>query len=91
FVYQGVYWHNRIGTQLALLLLGQNFVDVAIYAADAQARALPLLGGNKVFHDWHRILSQLGMLESAPVVAGVLYLLAVVTWVVMLIVPRWIQ
>ena len=46
FVYQGLYWSNRIGTQLALLLLGQNFVDVSIYAADAQARALPLLGGS---------------------------------------------
>ena len=55
---------------LALLLLGQNFVDVSIYAADAQARALPLLGGDRVFHDWHRLLSQFGLLEATPVIAG---------------------
>lgn len=44
FVFQGAYWSNKLGTQLALLLLGQNFVDVSVYAADAQARALPLIG-----------------------------------------------
>ena len=90
FVYQGVYWSNRVGTQLSLLLLGQNFVDVSVYAADAQARSLPLLGGDRVFHDWHVILSNLGMLEAAPVVAGALYGLAFVAWGLMLIVPRWI-
>ncbi len=87
FVYQGVYWGNRIGTQLALLLLGQNFVDVSVYAADAQVRALPLLGGDRVFHDWWVILSNLRMLEATPVVAGALFALAFVTWGVMLAVP----
>ena len=91
FVYQGLYWSNRIGTQLALLLLGQNFVDVSIYAADAQARALPLLGGDRVFHDWHRLLSQFGLLEATPVIAGTLFALAFVAWGAMLLVPRWIM
>jgi len=90
FVYQGVYWDHRAGTQLSLLLLGQNFVDVAVYAADAEARALPLLGGDRVFHDWHVILSNLGALEAAPVVAGALTALAVATWAVMLVAPRWV-
>ena len=90
FVYQGVYWSNRVGTQLALLLLGQNFVDVSIYAGDAQARALPLLGGDRVFHDWHVVLSNLGLLDATPIVAGVLSGLAFVAWGLMLAVPRWI-
>ncbi len=90
FVWQGVYWRNRIGAQLALLLLGQNFVDVAIYAADAQARVLPLLGGDRVSHDWHVLLSHLGLLEATPVVAGVLYGLALASWAAMLAIPRWI-
>lgn len=88
FVYQGIYWNNRAGTQLSLLLLGQNFVDVSIYAADAQARALPLLGGDAVFHDWHRLLSGFGLLEAAPMVAGTLYALAFVCWALMLAAPR---
>lgn len=91
FVYQGVYWHNRVGTQLSLLLLGQNFVDVSIYAADAQARALPLLGGDRVFHDWHRLLSQFGLLEHTPLIAGTLFALAFVTWGLMLLVPMRIS
>lgn len=90
FVFQGVYWDHRAGTQLSLLLLGQNFVDVSIYAADAQARALPLLGGDRVFHDWHLILGNLGLLEATPLIAGVLYGLAFVAWGAMLIAPRWI-
>ena len=44
FVYQGLYWSNRIGTQLALLLLGQNFVDVSIYAAGL-LEATPAIAG----------------------------------------------
>lgn len=88
FVYQGVYWDHRVGTQLALLLLGQNFVDVSVYAADAQVRALPLLGGDGVFHDWHRLLGGLGLLEATPVIAGTLYALAFVCWAVMLAAPR---
>ena len=90
FVYQGVYWDHRAGTQLSLLLLGQNAVDVSIYAADAQTRALPLLGGDRVFHDWYVILGNLGALEAAPVVAGGFYAFALVCWAVMLIAPRWI-
>lgn len=88
FVYQGVYWNHRAGTQLALLLLGQNFVDVSIYAADAQVRALPLLGGDRVFHDWHRLLGQFGLLEATPAIAGTLYALAFVCWAVMLVAPK---
>ncbi len=90
FVYQGVYWNRRAGTQLALLLLGQNVVDVSVYAADAQARALPLLGGEAVFHDWHRLLSTFGLLDATPVIASLLYGLAFVAWGLMLIAPRWV-
>ena len=88
FVFQGAYWHHRLGTQLALLLLGQNFVDVSVYAADAQARALPLIGNlGPERHDWHNLLSMLGWLEHTPLVAGALYAMAFVCWGLMLAVP----
>ncbi|MGB3543736.1 hypothetical protein [Rubrivirga sp.] len=90
FVYQGVYWNNRVGTQLSLLWLGQSAVGVSIYAADAQARVLPLLGGDNVFHDWHTILGNLSLLEATPIVAGAFYGFAFVCWFVMLIAPKWI-
>ncbi len=88
FVFQGVVWDHKLGTQLALLWLGQSFVDVSVYAADAQARALPLLGGlGPESHDWHNMLSLLGCLEWTPLIAGVLYACAFVCWAAMLAVP----
>src|ERR1017187_4622027 len=44
--------YYRTGIQFTLLWLGQNFVNISVYAADARAQALPLLGGNSVYHDW---------------------------------------
>ena len=88
FVYQGIYWNHRVGTQLALLLLGTDFVCVSIYAADAQARALPLLGGDRSGHDWHNLLAPAGLLEEAPLIGGALVACALVCWTLMLLVPR---
>ena len=87
-VFQGVTWGNKLGTQLALLLLGQNFVDVSLYAADAQARALPLIAGlGPESHDWHNLLAMTGTLAHTPLIAGLIYGLAFVCWGLMLLVP----
>ncbi len=87
-VFQGVYWHNKLGTQLALLWLGQSFVDVSIYAADAQARSLPLIGNlGSESHDWGNMLTMLGWLDHTPLIAGTIYACAFVCWAVMLAVP----
>lgn len=53
----------RTGVQFSLLWLGQNFINISVYAADAQARKLPLLGGDKVYHDWHYMLGEIGILQ----------------------------
>ncbi|MEM1043768.1 MAG: hypothetical protein AAGI91_14220 [Bacteroidota bacterium] len=87
-VFQGVYWNNKLGTQLALLWLGQGFVDVSIYAADAQARSLPLIGNlGPESHDWGNMLTMLGWLDYTPLIAGAFYACAFVCWAVMLAVP----
>jgi len=84
-------WGQRIGTQVSLLWLGQNFVDVSIYAADAQDRALPLLGGlGPESHDWYNILTMSGLLEHTPLIAGAIYFFAFPCWLLMLVVPRWV-
>jgi hypothetical protein len=88
FVFQGIYWHSRVGTQLALLWLGQAFVGVSVYAADAQARALPLIGNlGPEAHDWGNMLTMLGLLEHTSTIAGALYACAFICWGVMLLVP----
>jgi len=88
FVFQGVYWHNKWALQLALLWLGQSFVSVSVYAADAQARALPLIGNlGPESHDWYNMLSMLGALAWTPVIASALYACAFLCWGAMLLVP----
>ncbi len=88
FVFQGVYWSNKLGTQLSLLLLGQNFVDVSVYAADAQRRLLPLIGNlGPESHDWHNLLVMTGLLAHTPLIAGAIYACALVCWGLMLAVP----
>ena len=51
---------------VALFWTGESVTDVAIYVADAKKRALPLLGGDPIGHDWHYLLGQLGLLNWAP-------------------------
>lgn len=84
--------HLKLGLQLSLGWLGQNFVDVAAYAADAQARALPLIGPmGPENHDWWNLLIMQGWLNYTPAIAGTIYALAFVPWAVALVVPRWVS
>jgi hypothetical protein len=54
---------KRFSTQLSMIWLGENLMNISVYAADASAKALPLLGGHKVYHDWNYLLSEINMLE----------------------------
>ena len=85
----GVYfWAHRqtAGTAVAGLWLGENLPNIAHYMADAQAMALPLIGGGT--HDWNYILTRLGLLNhcgpisTAVHVAGWIIMLAAVAWYV---------
>ena len=69
------YWYGqRYYAALVLFWLGQSMLNVSVYAADAQAMALPLLGGEAVTHDWNYILSELGLLSSTPLVGRLIHL-----------------
>lgn len=66
---------------------GQNFIDVSPYIADAQYRALPLIGGGgEESHDWGNLLTMLDALESTQAVAncsfgiGVILIIAALVW-----------
>lgn len=86
----GVGHGHRAGAQGALLWLGQSFVDVSVYAADAPERTLPLLGGlGAAHHDWWWMLIRLGRLAWADEVALVLTAMAIGCWAVMVLLPRW--
>lgn len=51
----------------AVVWLGENLMNVALYVADARAQALPRVGGE--IHDWHWLLSRAGLLEHDAGVA----------------------
>lgn len=59
---------DTFAASLCLWWIGQNFLDIAPYMADARAGQLPLLGGNfghsspYGFHDWEYLLGETGLL-----------------------------
>lgn len=64
---------KKFGTQIFLVWLGENLMNISVYAADARTQKLPLLGGNKVYHDWTWLLSQTEMLEQDQLVGNIFY------------------
>ena len=54
---------------VALFWTGESITDVAVYMADAQRRALPLLDGDGVIHDWNYLLDAVGLLNWAGALA----------------------
>ncbi len=69
------YFFRARGDRLAALLMlawaAESLNNVAVYIYDATRRALPLLGddGSGAGHDWHNILSRLGLLEHTDGIA----------------------
>ena len=60
--------------------VGQNFLNISVYAKDAQAMALPLvsIGGGDAVHDWHYILTKVGLLRWDQAVGNTWYSIGVV-------------
>ncbi|MBI3123552.1 MAG: hypothetical protein HYZ10_04030 [Ignavibacteriales bacterium] len=82
---------TKFGTQAFLVWLGQNLFNISVYAADARAQKLPLLGGNKVYHDWTYILNKLGLIEYDQLVGNIFVILGLAAFVVALVVPMLIK
>lgn len=78
----------KTGVQVALLWLGQNLINISVYAADARAHKLRLLGGNKVLHDWTYLLGQTGLLELDQEVGYFFFGLAILIFMLSLLLPR---
>jgi hypothetical protein len=83
--------YYRTGIQFALLWLGQNFVNISVYAADARAQALPLLGGNSVYHDWHYLLGEINLLEYDQVVGYIIFGIGILVFITAIILPLIIR
>jgi len=90
-VYYFVSHRKNFGTQISLVWLGQNLMNISVYAADAQERALPLLGGNKVYHDWHFLLGSTGLLEYDNQIGMGFYLIGIIFFIIALLIPLFIK
>lgn len=73
------YTKQRLSGAVCLMWVGENLANVSVYAGDAIAMQLPLLGGDSSMHDWHYLLSTTGLLSATPQVAGAIYALGVLT------------
>ncbi len=87
FIY--FFWRNekRIGLQFSMVWLGESMMNVSVYAADARAQKLPLLGGSKVQHDWHYLLGQIGMLEYDTIIGGIFFYSGIAVFILALLIP----
>lgn len=78
------------GTLAGLLWFGQSLINVSVYAADARIQALPLFGPPGALHDWHYLLSKVGLLEYDTAIGLGFYILALLVFVALLLLPlRW--
>ncbi len=77
--------------QIFLVWLGESFINISIYAADARAHKLPLLGGNKVYHDWTYILNETGLILYDYEVGRFFYWLGIISFTLSFLSPLFIK
>lgn len=83
-------WHffrhaYKLGTQISLFWLGHNLINISVYAADARAQQLSLLGNG--YHDWHYLLGRMSLLPYDALIGNVFFSLAVICFIVLLLLP----
>lgn len=81
------FYYNRMTVllQATTVLLGHSFLNIAVYASDARARVLPLLGNGK--HDWFYLLGELGLLEYDNEVGILFFSIGILIFIFALITP----
>ncbi len=75
FFWKGKYYEGAV----CGMWVGENLVNVSVYAGDAIVMQLPLLGGDSVYHDWHYLLSSLHILAWTNTIATTLSTLGLTT------------
>ena len=70
-------WHKKpFSASIVLFWIGENFLDVYVYANDAAVMQLPLLSGvtgsEGGFHDWNYLLTEMNLLDKTALVAKII-------------------
>lgn len=87
FIYYFYSNKKKFGVQISFVYLGENLLNISKYAADAQAQRLPLLGGNKVYHDWNFLLRKMNILEYDSLVGNLFVALAIILFIITILNP----
>ena len=93
-IFAGIMFYRQkdfFAIAIALFWLGTNFAHIAPYAADARAQLLPLVSPfpEAPGHDWHYLLSSLGLLRQDQLVGGGFRVIGVLTMGASLLVSVW--
>lgn len=70
---------DYFSASLLLFWVGQNLLNVSVYASDAIDMNLPLLGGDSVMHDWNTLLQMINALKYTSVIGGAIYFAGIIT------------
>ncbi|MEW6652156.1 MAG: hypothetical protein AB1394_01675 [Bacteroidota bacterium] len=81
----------KIGVQIFLVWLGQNFFNISVYASDAQTQKLPLLGSGKVYHDWTYLLNKIDIIEYDSLIGNIFIFIGIAMFCTALLVPLVIK
>lgn len=74
------FYHKQyFSAALCLFWVGQNLLNISVYAGDALQMQLDLLGGDSSIHDWNYLLGEMGLLFHADNVASVIHALGIIT------------
>ncbi|MEW6731456.1 MAG: hypothetical protein AB1489_08990 [Acidobacteriota bacterium] len=79
FVAYFIYQEDNYSGALTVNWVGQNLLNISVYAGDAVAMQLPLVGNGDRIHDWNYILTELGLLNYTPRISLVIRLLGTLT------------
>lgn len=71
---------DQFAASIALWWVAENLWNVAVYVADAQEQALPLVGGGE--HDWAFILAELDVLQQDARIAAMVRFAGTVLFVI---------
>lgn len=76
---------------ITLWWCGQSFIDVSPYIADAEYRALPLVGGGgEESHDWGNLLTMMDALDNTQTIANCSFGIGAMLIIVALVWGGWI-
>lgn len=75
-------------SQIFFFWLGHNFINISVYADDANKMKLHLIGG---IHDWNWLLGRMNMINYAKEVGYFFVGLSIVSFLVMFFIPYFLK